>query len=146
MKQRYLVTMLFVVFPIAIFCVEENALRGSQSSDKMSLQRKVKIIAYPSRKYIKKERLGDDWVVEIEVPERASATTPYCECDRSQPPFRGTDVRDEGVSNGKRLFRFIAGARARLTSAYSFDEWARSWRVSYYGPFEPRGPQVRPRD
>jgi hypothetical protein len=141
MKNIYLVLVLVITSTgILWFCPETGAKGG------LVAQKKVKIIAYPARKYIKKEGLGltNDWVVEIDVPENSSAPTPYCDCDRSQPPFRGTEIY-ESKERGVRMFRFIAGKRAQITSAYSFEEWARAWRVSYYAPAEPRGPDSRPR-
>jgi len=142
MKRRYC-TLAFVItftgLPLLWLCPETGAKGGV-------VQKKVKIIAHPSRKYVKKEGRGlaNDWVVEIDVPEDSSAPTPYCECDRSQRPFVGTEVY-ESKERGVRMFRFVAGRRAQVASAYSFDEWARVWRVSYYAPFAPRGPDSRPR-
>jgi hypothetical protein len=115
-------------------------------ADGTTVQKKVKHIAYPGRKYEKKEGFGltNDWIVEITVPEDASASTPYCECDRAERPFVGTKIY-ESKEGGVRMFRFVAGRRAQVASAYSFDEWARVWRVSYYYRFEPRGSDPRPR-
>jgi hypothetical protein len=139
--KRYLLVLLVLITSTGVLwsCPGVFARGGT-------IQKKVKIVAHPSRKYIKKEGLGltDDWIVEIDVPEDSSAPSPYCECDRSQRPFVGTEIY-ESKERGVRVFRFIAGRRAQVASAYSFDEWARVWRVSYYARATPRGPDSGPR-
>lgn len=140
MKKQLVALLLVVTF---CFFGPPLAPLGANGS---VVQKKVKIIAYPGKKYIKREGFGyaNDWVVEITVPEDASASTPYCECDRSQRPFVGTSIT-ETKERGVRLFQFVAGRRAQVASAYSFEEWARVWRVSYYYAVGPRGPATGPR-
>ena len=112
-----------------------------------ALQRETRVIAYPSKWYVKQERFNpDDWVVEFYIPQDARYERTYCECDTSKRIFAlSRAFPNEGVVDGKQLIRVIAGGRAHLGSGYSIEDWARVWRVSYFAPFEPRGPAPRPR-